>query len=97
MLASRTANVFKVGTEAALLVSLILVVLLKIDLAKEDVPGGETFVGFLLLLSNTVLPGSSLFVAILSFGFDLDETLKYGNSARTDSEFDNPVADNDDE
>ena len=35
--ASRTANLFKVGSEASLLVTLMLVVLLKIDLEKEDI------------------------------------------------------------
>jgi uncharacterized protein YacL len=68
--ASRTANLFKVGAEAALLVSLMLIVLLKVDLSKEDVPGGEEFIGQLLLLSNTALPGGALTLAILSFGFD---------------------------
>ena len=68
--ASRTANLFKVGAEAALLVSLMLIVLLKVDLSKEDVPGGEGFIGQLLLLSNTALPGGALTLAILSFGFD---------------------------
>jgi hypothetical protein len=68
--ASRTANLFKVGAEAALLVTLMLIVLLKVDLSKEDVPGGNEFIGFLLLLSNTALPGGALTLAILSFGFD---------------------------
>ena len=53
--ASRTANLFKVGAEAALLVSLMLIVLLKVDLSKEDVPGGEGFIGQLLLLSTREL------------------------------------------
>lgn len=68
--ASRTANLFKVGAEASLLVTLMLIVLLKIDLSKEDIPGGEDFIGGLLLLSNTVIPGGALVLAILSFGFD---------------------------
>ena len=51
----------------------MLIVLLKIDLSKEDVPGGEAFVGVLLLLSNTVLPSSALVIAILSFGFGVYE------------------------
>lgn len=74
---SRAANLFKVGTEAALLLTLYLVVrdlsvrlseneahsnqdavqvLLKIDLSREDIPGGEDFVGFLLILANTAVP-----------------------------------------
>jgi hypothetical protein len=48
----------------------MLIVLLKVDLSKEDVPGGEGFIGQLLLLSNTALPGGALTLAILSFGFD---------------------------
>ena len=97
--ASRTANLFKVATEVALLVSLMLVVLLKIDLSKEDVPGGEAFVGFLLLLSNTVLPGSFLVSAILAFGFDLSEdepeeppNENKGKKSKEEMEFANPVA-----
>lgn len=102
VLASRTANIFKVGAEAALLVSLMLIVLLKIDLSKEDVPGGEAFVGFLLLLSNTALPGASLVLAILSFGLDLGENTqqkkkeeKKKEEKKKKEEFDNPVADDD--
>jgi hypothetical protein len=48
----------------------MLIVLLKIDLSKEDIPGGEDFIGGLLLLSNTIIPGGALVLAILSFGFD---------------------------
>eukprot|EP01043_Picozoa_sp_COSAG02_P065743 COSAG02_NODE_10011_length_2050_cov_2.088160_1_plen_96_part_00 len=89
----------------ALLVSLILIVLLKIDLSKEDVPGGEAFVGFLLLLSNTVIPASSLVLAFLAFGFDLGEDgedrpeihqhKKEGKMTRkkSEQEIDNPIAD----
>ena len=100
--ASRTANSFKVATEVALLVSLVLVVLLKIDLSKEDVPGGEAFVGFLLLLSNTVLPGVILAYAMLAFGFDLGkdepeedrkETKgKKSKQSKEELEYANPVA-----
>jgi len=64
--ASRTANLFKIVAEIALLATLMLIVLLKIDLSKEDVPGGEAFVGFLLLLSNTVVPGAGLALATLT-------------------------------
>ena len=69
--ASRTANLFKVAAEAALMLTLILIALLKIDLSQEDVPGGEAFVGFLLLLSNTVVPGAGLALATLAYGLDL--------------------------
>ncbi len=89
--ASRTANAFKIGAEMALLVSLMLIVLLKIDLSKEDVPGGEDFVGFLLLLSNTVLPGIALVIGFISFGFDAVESTR----AVTETDWsmvDNPLA-----
>jgi hypothetical protein len=63
--ASQTANLFKVGSEASLLVTLMLIVLLKIDLEKEDIPGGESFVGSLLLLSNTAIPGGSIVLGVI--------------------------------
>ena len=69
--ASRTANVFKVGAETALLVTLNLIVLLKVDLSRENVPGGEDFIGFLLLLTNTALPAGALVIALLYFGLSL--------------------------
>ena len=97
--ASRTANLFKVGAEAALLATLMLIVLLKIDLSQEDVPGGEDFIGVLLLLVNTVLPAASLAIGILSFGLDtkqLSGDIMAGRKQRTvadEVEFDeNPAA-----
>jgi hypothetical protein len=50
--AAPTANAFKLGTEIALLMTLMLIVLLKIDLSKEDIPGGGDTVGAALLLST---------------------------------------------
>ena len=93
VLASRTANLFKVGAEAGLLVSLMLIVLLKIDLSKEDVPGGEDFVGFLLLLTNTALPGGALVIAILCFGFDVNKPEPADIVEETEGtfSFENPV------
>lgn len=61
--ASRTANLFKVGSEASLLVTLMLVVLLKIDLEKEDI--SESFLSSLLLLSNTAIPGGSIVLGVI--------------------------------
>ena len=72
---SSVANLFKVGTEVALLMTLNLVALLKIDLSKEDVPGGEDFVGLLLLVSNVALPGASFVVGIWGFGFDAQQVV----------------------
>lgn len=63
--ASRTANLFKVGSEVSLLVTLMLAVLLKIDLSKEDIPGGENFVGSLMFISNTTIPGSSILIGLI--------------------------------
>lgn len=91
--ASRTANAFKIMTEIALLLTLVLIVLLKIDLSKENVPGGEAFVGFLLLLSNTVVPGAGLALATLTYGLDLGHKGDGNNEQETTQEFTNPVAD----
>ena len=91
--ASRTANLFKISAEVALLATLMLVVLLKIDLSKEDVPGGEAFVGFLLLLSNTVVPGAGLALATLTYGLDLGSGHEaVDDKKRETQEFTNPVA-----
>ena len=92
--ASRTANVFKIMAEIALLLTLMLIVLLKIDMSKEDVPGGEAFVGFLLLLSNTVVPGAGLALATLTYGLDLGSGHTAGSTKKQEThEFENPVAD----
>ena len=91
------AGFAQVGSEAALLATLMLIVLLKVDLSKEDIPGGEDFIGFLMLMSNTALPGGALAVAILSFGLDSTRLAKAMDSkAEVDFE-DNPVADGFDE
>jgi hypothetical protein len=63
---STAANIFKVGVEVALLFTLTLAMLLKVDLEKEDV--GEDLVGALLVLSSTILPGATLVAAVLSQG-----------------------------
>lgn len=87
--ASHVANFFKVGAESALLVTLNLIVLLKIDFSKENVPGGEDFVGVLLLLANVVLPGVSLAVAILIFGFDAQQAVTQANEVKMHKRNDN--------
>ena len=63
---STAANIFKVGVEVALLFTLTLAMLLKVDLEKEDV--GEDLVGALLILSSIILPGATLVVGVLSKG-----------------------------
>jgi hypothetical protein len=64
----------------------MLIVLLKVDLSKEDVPGGEGFIGQLLLLSNTALPGGALTLAILSFGFDAGTAAKDAQKEKEEEE-----------
>ena len=53
--AAPTANAFKLGSEIALLLTLMLAVLLKIDLTKEDIPGAEDTIGLALLLPTSQL------------------------------------------
>ena len=79
---SKTANVFKVGIESALCFTLCLAILLRVDLSKEDV--GEAFVGVMMLLSNTVMPGAALAIGLLGHGFEV-----HGASLeRVDEKFD---------
>ena len=66
--AAPTANAFKLGTEIALLLTLMLIVLLKIDLSKEDIPGGGDTVGAALLLVNVAPPAVSLVLSLLTHG-----------------------------
>ena len=54
------------------MLTLNLIVLLKIDLAKEDIPGAEDTVGAALLFANTIPTASSLVLSLLSHGLDRD-------------------------
>jgi hypothetical protein len=48
----------------------MLIVLLKIDLTKEDIPGGSDTVGAALLFANTIPTAVSLVLSLLSQGLD---------------------------
>lgn len=71
--ASLSANLFKLGAEAALVFTLIVVVLLKIDLSREGIEDPEWWenaLGGILVMTNTLLPSAGLCVGLLVFGFD---------------------------
>ena len=72
--AASTANAFKLGTEIALLSTLMLIVLLKIDLSKEDIPGAEDTVGAALLFANTIPTAASLVLSLISDGLQVLDT-----------------------
>ena len=57
------ANVFKLACEVAIILTLNLAVLLKIDLSSEDV--SESFIGVMLIFANVVLPVIALVSGIL--------------------------------
>ena len=91
---AHTANVFKIGSEVALLMTLTLIVLLKVDLSKEDIPRGVETVGALLFIVNTVPMAASLVVALLTFGLGESPPGKEKGSDNVETEMeDNPVAD----
>ena len=58
-----TSNRFKLLTETALLFTLVFPVLLKVNLVKENID--EFQMGILMLVSDTVLPGGGLALAML--------------------------------
>ena len=106
--AAPTANAFKLGTEIALLMTLMLIVLLKIDLSKEDIPGGGDAVGAALLLVNVAPPAVSLVLSLLTHGLDARDAVKTwngdedgkkkGKTGKDEVEFDeNPMAADEDE
>ena len=74
--AAPTANAFKLGSEIALLFTLMLIVLLKIDLTKEDIPGAEDTVGAALLFANTIPTAASLVLSLVSHGLDTRDAIK---------------------
>ena len=99
---SRAANMFKVGTEATLLITLSIAGLLRVDLVDGTLPeflslpdtGGLDVdgVGVLLVFANTILPGASLVLGVLSFGLDVQEIKAEIDSFVGDGGFDNPIA-----
>jgi len=54
----------------------MLIVLLKIDLTKEDIPGAEDTVGAALLFANTIPTAASLVLSLLSHGLDARDATK---------------------
>ena len=54
----------------------MLIVLLKIDLTKEDIPGAEDTVGVVLLFANTSPTAASLVLSLLSHGLDARDGIK---------------------
>ncbi len=59
-----------------MLLTLNLIVLLKIDLTKEDIPGAEDTVGAALLFANTIPTAASLVLSLLSHGLDARDATK---------------------
>jgi hypothetical protein len=77
---SRAANLFKVATEVALLITLILCILLKLDTGKieTEIPGGMDALGSMFIFVNSILPGGSLVLGILFYGFDVAQDVDIG-------------------
>lgn len=93
---SRTANMFKVGTELALLMTLYACVLLKIDLDQQDIPGGEAGVSIFLIVANFFIPLGALAAAWFTYGSvndnDNDRTLTIPEADRSSRQtFANPI------
>ena len=93
---------FKVGTEATLLITLSIAGLLRVDLVDGTLPeflslpdtGGLDVdgVGVLLVFANTILPGASLVLGVLSFGLDVQTIKEEIDNFAGDGGFDNPIA-----
>ena len=78
---SGTANIFKVGTEVTLLVTMVLAAMLKVDLSTETMPClpwgddaekgscGESFIGVRMFITNTLVPGVTFALDVLTEGF----------------------------
>jgi hypothetical protein len=60
----------------------MLIVLLKIDLTKEDIPGAEDTVGVVLLFANTIPTAASLVLSLLSQGLDTPHAIKTRKATR---------------
>ena len=83
-------NTFKLGTEIALLLTLVLCVCLKSDLEKEG--SSEQQIGVMMLVTNTVLPLSFLAYGLYATAVDYKET-HVKKTTQRDMEFDdNPLA-----
>jgi hypothetical protein len=90
--AARSANLFKVSSELALMVTLIFCVLLKMDRdsLEEDLPGGLDFFGSALIFVNSIVPGAALTVGVLLYGLEGIETEVYKADTQLHA-FDNPL------
>jgi hypothetical protein len=100
---SGVANIFKVGTEVTLLVTLVLAVMLKIDLSTEALPCipwdddeqnlscGDSFIGIVMFLTNTVVPTATMIVGLLTEGLDYNISFPKDMS-QVVGETDNPLA-----
>eukprot|EP01051_Picozoa_sp_SAG22_P017257 SAG22_NODE_2618_length_2370_cov_6.088948_2_plen_163_part_00 len=80
------ANIFKAGTELALLATLMFATMMRIDLVNEP-HNSKATLGVLLTMTNTVLPAASLTVGILSHGLDVINEAK-DNVTPVEKDFD---------
>ena len=64
----------------------MLIVLLKIDLTKEDIPGAEDTVGAALLFANTIPTAASLVLSLLSHGLDARNATKTWKGDKDDGD-----------
>ena len=69
--------------------------LLKVDLEREDIPGGETTIGVLLLITNVLVPLVALGLGLASYSAPVDDNA--GGTSTADEtmvveEESNPVA-----
>ena len=83
-------NCFKMGTEIALLFTLVFIVLLKIDLTNEDIT--TDFVGQVMLAINVVIPGLSFVAGVFGFGWgEGHQPTDGGGSCDKGQSFENPL------
>jgi len=99
---SGVANIFKVGTEVTLLVTLVLAVMLKIDLSTEALPCipwdddaeesscGDSFIGIVMFLTNTAIPTATFVIGLFTEGINYNVT--FPNDMSISAETDNPLA-----
>jgi len=99
------SNKFKLATECSLVLTLVLTILLKIDLSKEDI--SADMIGVVMLGLNVVVPGINLTLGLVkpyfrSFGWlpsadSIDHlfTSEHDEPQDPDGKFDNPLVDED--
>jgi hypothetical protein len=64
----------------------MLIVLLKIDLTKEDIPGAEDTVGAAMLFANVFATVASLVLALLIYGLEARDAIKTWEEDEEDEE-----------